>query len=114
MIGLAVCGKSIISIVLTEKWLPAVPFLIIFCIGYSIQSIHTANLNAIKALGRSDLFLKLEIVKKSIGLIILIISMWFGPIYIAMGYLLESLLCVFVNSYNSCHNSLFFIIPSKP
>lgn len=78
MIGLAVCAKSIVKIVLTEKWMPCVPYLQIFCITYMFWPIHTANLNAIKAMGRSDLFLKLEIAKKSIGMLLLIVTMPMG------------------------------------
>lgn len=70
MIGLACCANNIVIIVLTEKWLSCVFFLRIFCITYMFHPIHTANLNAIKAMGRSDLFLKLEIWKKVTGMII--------------------------------------------
>ena len=65
MIGLAVCAEPLVQLILTEKWLPCVLFLRIFCITYAFYPIHTANLNAIKAMGRSDLFLKLEIIKNS-------------------------------------------------
>ena len=62
MMGLAFTSNNVIEVLLTEKWLPCVPFLCIFCITYVFYPIHTANLNAIKAMGRSDLFLKLEII----------------------------------------------------
>lgn len=67
MMGLAFCAEPIVRLVLTDKWLQCVPFLRIFCITYMFYPIHTANLNAIKAMGRSDLFLKLEIAKKIVG-----------------------------------------------
>lgn len=76
MIGLACCASNIVVVVLTEKWLPCVFFLQIFCITYMFYPIHTANLNAIKAMGRSDLFLKLEIWKKVIGLILLLATLF--------------------------------------
>ena len=75
MMGLAVCSESFVHWILLEKWMPAVPFIRIFCFGYAFYCVHTANLNAIKALGRSDLFLKLEIIKKCMGIVILLISM---------------------------------------
>ena len=75
MMGLAFTATSIVSLVLTDKWLPCVPFLRIFCFVYVFFPIHTANLNAIKAMGRSDLFLKLEVIKKVIGLIVLVLSL---------------------------------------
>lgn len=87
MMGLAFCAKPVVQIVLTEKWLPCVPFLQIFCITYMFQSIHTSNLNAIKAMGRSDLFLKLEIAKKIVGVTVLIFTMWFGVMVMAYSLL---------------------------
>ena len=73
--------------------------MIIFCITYCFFPIHTANLNAIKAVGRSDLFLKLEIVKKIVGLTITLISMWFGVMVMAYSLLLSSLLSQIINSW---------------
>ena len=99
MVGLAVIAESLVNILLTEKWLPAVPFLQIFCASYALWPIHTANLQAINALGRSDIFLKLEIVKKIIGLIILGISIPFGVYAMALGVLVTSIISTFVNAY---------------
>lgn len=98
MIGLAVLSKPLIIILLTDKWLATVPFLQIFCINYGFQPIQTANLNAIKALGRSDLFLKLEITKKTIGIVILIVSMQFSVLAVAIGLLLYTIIVSFINS----------------
>lgn len=75
MMGLAFCAEPVVRLVLTDKWLPCVPYLRIFCITYMFWPIHTANLNAIKAMGRSDLFLKLEIAKKVVGMILLLVTM---------------------------------------
>lgn len=74
MMGLAFTATAVVEVLLTEKWLPCVFFLRIFCITYMFQPIHTANLNAIKALGRSDMFLKLEIVKKIVGITLLMLT----------------------------------------
>ena len=74
MMGLAFCAEPIVSLVLTDKWLPCVPFLRIFCITYMFWPVHTANLNAINAMGRSDWFLRLEIIKKIMGMTILPVS----------------------------------------
>ena len=60
---------------MTDKWLTSVPFMVILCITYMFYPIHTENLNAIKAMGRSDLFLKLEILKKIVGIVLLLITM---------------------------------------
>ena len=99
MMGLAACAEPLIRLILTEKWLPCVPFLRIFCITYMFWPIHTANLNAIKALGRSDLFLKLEIVKKIVGLTILLCTMWHGVMAMAYSLLLSSVLSQIINSW---------------
>ena len=99
MMGLAFCAEPIVRLVLTEKWLPCVPFLRIFCITYMFYPIHTANLNAIKALGRSDLFFKLEIVKKIVGLTILLSVMWFGVMAMAYSLLLGSVLSQIINTW---------------
>lgn len=99
MMGLAFCAEPLIRLLLTEKWLPCVFFLRIFCITYMFYPIHTANLNAIKALGRSDLFLKLEIIKKVVGMAILLVSMWFGVKAIALGMIVQSILSQIINSW---------------
>lgn len=99
MIGLAVCAKPLITLFLTEKWLPAVPYLQIFCIVYAFQPIHTSNLSAIKAMGRSDYFLILEIIKKVVGLVIILSSMWFGVFWFALSSLLNSVICQIINSW---------------
>ena len=99
MIGLAMCAEPVVELVLTAKWLPCVPFLRIFCITYMFYPIHTANLNAIKAVGRSDLFLKLEIVKKVMGLAVLLPTMWFGMMAMAYSLLLTGVLSQVINSW---------------
>lgn len=99
MMGLAFCAEPIVRLVLTEKWLPCVPFLQIFCITYMFYPIHTTNLNAIKAMGRSDLFLKLEIYKKIVGMTILFLSMWHGVMAMAYSLLISSVLCQIINSW---------------
>lgn len=99
MIGLAVVGESLIKIILTDKWLPCVPFMQIFCLSYALWPIHTANLQAINALGRSDIFLKLEIIKKLMGIIILIISMFLGVYAIAVGTLISGIISTFINAH---------------
>lgn len=99
MVGMAVVAEPLIQIILTDKWLPAVPFLQIFSASFALWPIHTANLQAVNALGRSDIFLRLEVIKKIIGLLILIISIPFGVYAIAIGVLLTSIVSTFINIY---------------
>lgn len=99
MMGLAFIGEPLISLVLTDKWLPCVPFMRIFCITFMFYPIHTANLNAIKAMGRSDLFLKLEIYKKVIGVLALLSTMWISVEAMAYSLLLTSFTNQIINSW---------------
>ena len=99
MMGLTFCADPIVRLVLTDKWLPCVPFLRIFCITYMFYPIHTANLNAIKAMGRSDYFLKLEIAKKIVGMILLVSTMWFGVMAMAYSLLISTLASMIINSW---------------
>lgn len=99
MIGLAVCSKPIISLLLTDKWLFVVPYMQISCISYAFQPIHTANLNAIKAMGRSDLFLILEVIKKIVNIVLILYTMQFGVFWLALSSLIGSIISQFINSW---------------
>ena len=98
MMGLAVCAEPTVRLILTEKWLPCVPFLRVFCFTFAFWPVHTANLNAIKALGRSDLFLKLEIIKKTMGLTAVLITMNISVMAMAYSLLVTSVLSQIINS----------------
>lgn len=99
MVGLAVCAKPLVIVLLTEKWIEAVFFLRVFCFTYVLWPIHTANLNAIKAMGRSDEFLKLEIIKKLIGIISIIVSIPFGVHVMAIAYLITGPISAVINAF---------------
>lgn len=99
MVGLAVISRPLILLVLTEKWIDCVPFLQIYCFIYALWPIHTANIQAINAIGRSDLYLRIEIIKKLIGLIILAVSVIWGVYAIAIGVLISGILNMFINAY---------------
>ena len=98
MVGLAVVAKPLVVLLLTEKWLAAVPFLQITCFALGLEPLQTANLNAIKAMGRSDIFLKLEIVKKTISIAILLLSMHFGVVAIAVSGFAYSVIATMFNA----------------
>ena len=99
MMGIAVCAEPFVRFFLTEKWLPCVPYLRIFCFTYSFYPLHTANLNAIKAMGRSDLFLILEIVKKAVGITALLLTMRLGVYPMALSLLATSVLSQIINAW---------------
>lgn len=99
MMGFAVTAQSFVKLLLTEKWLPCVPFLYIFCFTYACMPIHTANLNAMKAMGRSDIFLKLDIIKKIMSLGVLAATIPFGVLAIALGQVAISILSQIINAF---------------
>ena len=99
MMGLAVCAPTLVKVVLTEKWIPCVPYLQIFCFIYAFYPLHTANLNAIKALGFSEIYLKLEIIKDVIGIGILLVTLRMGAFNIAIGYALSTIIAQVINSW---------------
>ena len=99
MMGLAFCAPPIVRLILTEKWVPCVPYLRIFCITYMFYPIHTANLNAINAMGRSDYFLKLEIAKKVIGMILLLVTMRISVMAMAYSLLVSMVTSMVINSW---------------
>lgn len=99
LIGFAACADNLVELLLTEKWLPVVPYFRIFCLTYCFFSIHTPNLNAIKALGRSDIFLKVGVIKKVIELVIIIVSVRYGVHAIALGVLISNIIAQVINSW---------------
>ncbi|MBE6720535.1 MAG: lipopolysaccharide biosynthesis protein [Ruminococcaceae bacterium] len=99
LFGLSACAELLISLVLTDKWLPTIPYLRIFCFTYVFYPIHTANLSAIKAMGRSDLFLKLEIIKKVVGLIAIIVTMRISVMAMAISAIFVNILSQIINAW---------------
>lgn len=98
MMGLFFVAKPLISLLLTDKWLLCVPYMRIFCITYMLYPIQTANLNAILANGRSDIFLKLEILKKIIGITFLLISMKINVMAIAYSLVITTIISTIINA----------------
>jgi len=100
MTGLAVLAKPFVLILLGEKWLPCVPFIQAYCFTYALYPIHSANLSAINAMGRSDIFLKLEIIKKIYGFALLVGSYLYfkTPIGLAYGAMVSAVISTFVNA----------------
>ena len=99
MVGLIIISESMVRLVLTERWILCVPYLRVFCLSYALWPIHTANLQAINAIGRSDIFLKLEIIKKIIGISIILITSRYSPYIMALGTVFSSIISSFINSY---------------
>ncbi len=99
MFGLAAVAEPLVKVLLTDKWLPCVPFLQLACISYALYPIHTANLTGINALGRSDIFLKLEIIKKCVTVLNILITLPFGIYAMAIGQVVSGFISTFINAY---------------
>lgn len=99
LFGLCAVADTLVMALLGEKWMACVPYLRIMCVAYSFWPIHITNLQAINAAGRSDMFLKLEIVKKAMGLMGLGVGIWFGPLVLISIKAGLDFLTTFVNAW---------------
>lgn len=101
MAGLAAIAEPLIVVLLTEKWLMAVPYMQVFCFVCAFYPIHSCNVQAINAIGRSDIFLKLEIAKKILGVFILLITiiLFQSPLAIAIADAVVAILAWVINAY---------------
>ncbi len=99
MAGLAACAEPLVLLMLGEAWLPCVPYLQVFCFVYAFYPFHVANLNAIKAVGRSDIYLKQEIAKKIVGILAIIVTMRISVFAIALGLVFTDLIDQVINSF---------------
>ena len=96
---LAALSEPLIKVLLTDKWSPSVPLMQILCFGFMFFPIHAINLNLLQVKGRSDLFLRLEILKKLMITIVLFVSFNFGVLAICLGIVLTSLVSLIINTY---------------
>ena len=103
MLGLAAVAKPLIILLIGEKWLPAVGFLQIICFSGMLYPLHAINLNILQVKGRSDLFLKLEIIKKIIAVGPLVLGVLFSIEYMLWGSVCTSFIAYFLNSYYSAN-----------
>ena len=98
---LAAMAKPLIVILIGEKWLPAADYLQIICLGALLYPVHAINLNILTVMGRSDLFLKLEIIKKTIGVIPIFIGIFIGIKVMLWAGVASSFLCFAINAHYS-------------
>lgn len=101
VVGLCASAENLMVVLLTEKWLPAVPYLQILCLAYLFQPLNLANLQTIKALGRSDIYLKLEMINRIHGIAILIASivLFDNPIVVAIGFAVSMYIATVINTF---------------
>lgn len=99
MVGLAAVADPFIRIVLTDKWEATIPFLQIICFSFMWYPIHAINLNLLQVKGRSDYFLKLEVMKKILGVAILCVTIPLGLKAMCYGRVFSSVVCLGINTY---------------
>lgn len=99
MYGLWALSEPFIVTVLTDKWLPCVTLLQILCIDWSLDHISQLNLNLLYVKGRTDFVLKLEVIKKAIAVVILLITIPFGLVYMCYGRVVYSIIATGLNTY---------------
>ena len=84
---------------LTEKWDGCVLYLQIICLALMWYPVHAINLNLLEVKGRSDLFLRLEIIKRAVGVVIMIITIPMGVLAMCWGMVISSLISLFLNTH---------------
>jgi len=99
MIGLAIVARPLVLVLLTDKWLPCVPYLQLFCVVGILYPLHAINLNVLIAQGRSDLNLRITVLKNFLKVLLLAITWRWGIEAILWGQITLSLLCYFVNTH---------------
>ena len=97
--GLCILSKPIIQVLLTDKWIMAVPIMQILCIARLITLICSINVNLLYIIGRTDLALRQQYIKISIRIVFVIVAIKYGIIYIALAELLSTAIHYFINSY---------------
>lgn len=96
---LAATADKVVLILLTEKWMPCVPFMRVLCIGYCMTVLSTANIQAVNAVGRSDITLKLEFIKKPFYVVAICFAMFISPFAIAVANVLYGFVGVLLNTW---------------
>jgi len=99
MMGMAAVAKPMILTLIGEKWLPAVVYLQMLCFVGMFYPLHALNLNMLQVQGRSDLFLRLEIIKKILAIPVIIIGIYYGIKAMIIGMMLNTLIAYYLNSY---------------
>lgn len=101
MLGAATLARPLFLLVLGDQWLPAVPFFQILCLSGMFYPIHAFNINVLKVYGRSDLFLKLEIIKKSVITISILVALQFGIYGLVWSSVFTSIAALLINTHYS-------------
>lgn len=110
MIGLAIIARPLVLVMLTEKWAPCITYLQLLCVAGLLYPLHLMNLNMLQALGRSDLFLRLEIIKKIMIAINIAVTWRWGISAMIYGIVITSIISYYLNSY---YNGILIHYPMR-
>lgn len=101
MMGMVAVAKPLVVVLIGEQWLPAVPFLQIICFNYMLYPLHALNLNMLQVQGRSDLYLKLGLIKKAIALGPVLLGIYMNIYWMLIGGVVAGFLAYYLNAYYS-------------
>lgn len=101
MVGIAVVAQPLIDMLYGARWGNAAPILSVLALGAALWPVHVLNLAAISAQGRSDLFLRLEVIKQVAGIALVLVFAYRGPLAIAWSVLLSGIFSAGLNTYYS-------------
>ena len=99
LMGLAALAKPVIIVLITDKWAASIPYLVVISFAAMLRPIQVLNLNLLKVKGRSDLVLKLEVIKKAIYLMVILFTMNYSVLAMCLGGVLSSHIALFINTY---------------
>ena len=99
VIGIATVADTLVYVLLTEKWAPCIPYIRLLSISALLYPLHVINVNALLSIGRSDLFLKLEIIKKMLIVAAITITWRWGIEAMIIGQICQTFFAYFINAY---------------
>ncbi|MHB1224197.1 MAG: lipopolysaccharide biosynthesis protein, partial [Gemmatimonadaceae bacterium] len=99
MIGMALAAEPLVLALVGQKWRDTIPFLQLLCVSGALYHLHSINLNVLKVVGRSDLFLRLEVIKKANITVAIIVGMQFGIWGLVIGQVVSSYVALLINMY---------------
>jgi O-antigen/teichoic acid export membrane protein len=99
--GLAAVAKPLVLLLIGEKWAPVIVYLQLLCFGTMLFPLHALNLNILNVKGRSDLSLKIELIKKGLAVPVIAVGILWGIKYMIIGMILNSIIAYYINSFFS-------------
>lgn len=92
LLGMFATTENIVYCLLSEKWIPSVPYMRLFCLFYLLQPFKTTGAQALNGIGKSKLSLRVGIVSKSIGICLMLSTVWFGLVYLLIGLIVSEII----------------------